>query len=216
MFDIDILNHFAFRESWQKYTTASESADLQGLRGASRVLSELFLKDLPRNNPGSDKTAMLQNSTLSTQAGRLRSRFFGELMLSSIMEENTAVLENVTGQVTIVEQRIVVVPEIAITLAVLFGLAAFYIAAMLWYASNSCRPLGLGTDPATTVGTASLLGMNSSLAVSLRALRSGQALDIWSPIRSRSYALRDRILSEHPQTDQSYIGTFTVRMEISY
>ncbi|CAO2655525.1 Nn.00g043280.m01.CDS01 [Neocucurbitaria sp. VM-36] len=204
MFNIDALNHFAFRDSWQKYTTASENADLQGLRGASRVLSELFLKDLPRNNSGSDKTAMLHNNTLSAQASRLRSRFFGELMLSSLMEENAAVMENVTGQVTIVEQRIVVVPEIAITLAVLFGLIAFYIAAMLWYASNRRRPLGLGTDPATTVGTASLLIMNSSLALSLRALRSGQTSDIWSPIRSRSYVLRDRILSEQPQTEQKY------------
>ncbi|KAF1845015.1 uncharacterized protein K460DRAFT_405295 [Cucurbitaria berberidis CBS 394.84] len=210
IFNIDMLNYFAFREAWQRYTSAPETAELQGLRGASRVLSELFQKDTSKDEARKDKTAMLQNSTLSAEASTLRSRFFGELMISSIMEENRVGTERVSGQMTMVEQRIVVIPGIAITLSVLLALSACFLAAMLIYASTDRRPLGLEVDPATTVGTASLLKMHSSLAISLRALRSGQALDIWNTIRSRSYILRDRALSEQSEQNRQHIATKTI------
>lgn len=97
-------------------------------------------------------TAMLQDSTIAAQASRLRARFFFELLFSSVTGQQSPALEDVAGQRTLLERRVVVVSEVAITLAVLFFCLAIYLAYLAWGVSVQHRPLNLSADPATILG----------------------------------------------------------------
>ncbi|OAL53707.1 hypothetical protein IQ07DRAFT_317344 [Pyrenochaeta sp. DS3sAY3a] len=206
IFDIETLNHLAFRDRWDRYTAAPANAELQGLRGASRVISELFRKGASLDDSRSDASFVLRNDSVSDQATRLRSRFFGELILNSITNRIPAGTETVTGQVERIEKRIIVIPEVAIPLSVFFGISTIYVAFLLKFVSIKHRPLGLRKDPATTAGIALLLRLDSSLAMTLRSLRNSPAMDIYRFIRSRFYSLRNGILGESKVTISDSTG----------
>jgi hypothetical protein len=183
MFDLGRLDDLSFRGSWNKYVTLSgQLGEIQGFDGLARLLATPF--SLSVNN-------MLVNHTLSTEASRLRSRFFGELIVSSVMEADVPVLETVGGQVTLTAKRIMIVTQIAITLAVLLLLATTYLLAMAWYATTARRPLLLRTDPATVAGATSLVAATSSLATELRSLQSSERSNAQGVLESLTYALRD-------------------------
>ncbi|CAO2656417.1 Nn.00g052200.m01.CDS01 [Neocucurbitaria sp. VM-36] len=109
-------------------------------------------------------SSMLSDANFASQASRLRSRFFGELMLSSVTEQQVPVLENVPGQSTLFEQRIVVVTETAVTLSVLLLLLCLYLCYIFWGVAVRHRPLSLSLDPGTTFGTAAYLQNSISLS----------------------------------------------------
>lgn len=162
LFDLDRLNNLAFHESWSKYMAREAGLqENQGFEGVSMLLGKHF---------SLDQTAMLLNETFKAEARRLRSRFFGELVLSSVTQASTPTLENVNGNVTLTARRIMVVTEIAITLIVLFFLASCYSIFMLWTMTAGRRRLHLEADPATIAGSTSILRFQSSLATSLQVL----------------------------------------------
>lgn len=209
IFDIETLNHLAFRDKWDRYTAAPANAQLQGLRGVSRVLSELFRKGASFDDSRSDASFMLRNDSVSDQATRLRSRFFGELILNSITNRIPARAETVKGNIERIEERIIVIPEVATSLSVFFGISTIYLLCLLKFVSIKHRPLGLRKDPATTVGMALLLRMDSSLAMTLRSLKTSPAMDIYRFMRSRFYSLRNGILGEGNVTISGTIGMFS-------
>jgi len=162
LFDLDRLNNLAFHESWSKYMAREAGLqENQGFEGVSMLLGKQF---------SLNQTAMLLNETFNDEARRLRSRFFGELVLSSVTQAATPTREDVDGNVTLTARRIMVVTEIAITLIVLFFLASCYAIFMLWTMTAGRHRLHLEADPATIAGSTSILRFQSSLATSLQVL----------------------------------------------
>ncbi|KAH4190089.1 hypothetical protein HBI95_221750 [Parastagonospora nodorum] len=162
LFDLGRLNDLAFHESWSKYMAREAGLqENQGFEGISMLLGKHY---------SLDQTSMLLNETFKAEASRLRSRFFGELVLSSVTQASTPMLENVDGSVTLTARRIMVVTEIAITLIVLFILAFCYSIFMLWTMTAGRRELRLEADPATIAGSTAVLRSQSSLATSLQVL----------------------------------------------
>jgi hypothetical protein len=175
------LDDLSFRGSWSKYMLApGDNRDVEGFEGVSMLLAKPFAYNL---------TDMQTNATLAFEAGRLRSRFFNELLLSSAIETDVPVLESIAGHVIMTEKRIIVVAEVAIALVVLFLFVASYLLVMVWVASTGRRPLYLRTDPATTIGTTLLVPTNSSLATKLRALRGCDRDSLQNAMGSEVYTL---------------------------
>jgi hypothetical protein len=101
-----------------------------------------------------DTSSMLANSTLTSQAARLHSRLFNELVLSSVAGAPTPNLEATQALSTITAQRIFVVVATALPLSILLFLPFIYLCYLSWGVAARRRPLNLSTDPATAIGTA--------------------------------------------------------------
>ncbi|CAO2648819.1 Nn.00g097680.m01.CDS01 [Neocucurbitaria sp. VM-36] len=192
-FDNNRLDNFTFNEAWTNYMTVPGGAivdnspeGVYGLEGVSMLLSKAF------NNT----TNMLQNSSLAVEASRLRARFFYELLLSSIVEADVPAIENVTGNSIMTERRIVVVQEVAITLAVLFLFVTCYSLLTCRNASTARRPLHLRTDPATIMGTTCLIDPESSFISRLRSLHANDRDGVKDDISFRTYTLKNQTIAE--------------------
>jgi hypothetical protein len=186
--DLDRLNDLAFHDSWTKYMTAQAGvADNEGYEGVGMLLGERFSLEL--------KT-MLASKTISAEASRLRSRFFGELILSSVSTANEPTLESIDGEVALTDKRIIVVTEIAIPLIVLFLLAFSYFASLLWALSTGRRRLHLWTDPAPVVGSISVLDPRSSLAEELRRLNEQSRKVARGKLEHCAYTMQAGLVTE--------------------
>lgn len=191
LLNLERLDELSFRGSWSKYMLAPGGfEDVEGFEGLSMLLAKPFAYNL---------TDMLTNATLAFEASRLRSRVFNELILSSAMGADVPVLESIAGYAMMTEKRIMVVAEVAIALAVLFLFVACYLVIMVWVASTSRRPLHLRTDPATTIGTTSLVPANSSLATKLRVLGGCDRDSLQNAMGSEAYTLHASTITRNVQ-----------------
>ncbi|KAF2129747.1 hypothetical protein P153DRAFT_366257 [Dothidotthia symphoricarpi CBS 119687] len=147
-------------------------------------------------------TAMLHDSTLAEQATRLRARFFGELLFSSVTEQNSPVFESVIGQRIVLERRIVVVTEVAVSLAVLFFCLACYLCYTIWRVSIQQRPLNLSVDPATTLGVAIFYNDVNLAAGTEHGIPQSESRDERMTARSMS----DLAINKFPSVNNSEVS----------
>ena len=189
LIDMDRLNELAFGGSWLKYFPApAGNSDLEGFAGVSMLLAKAF---------NLNTEDMLQNTSLPSQANRLRARFFGELISSSVLEASVPVSEHVGGESIKTESRVVVVQATSIVLAVLLFLAACYSSIMLWYASNHRRPLNLSSDPAALKEIVSLTDVTSSLATDLRTWTDHDRASIQAQIGHKVFTIQAGTFREY-------------------
>jgi hypothetical protein len=154
--DIEYVNRLSFQGNRPEYLTkASIWTDSRGREGLTDALLLL--------DAGSNLTTLMDDPELPARAARLHSRFFNELIISSVTQQESPVLEGIKGRSIILERRVFVVTEIAIALAVLFFVLACYLLGLLRAVSVRRRPLNLSSDPATTIGLATYLNQNSDL-----------------------------------------------------
>jgi hypothetical protein len=99
-------------------------------------------------------TLMLADPHLTDRSVKLRSRLFNELVLSSVVEAQRPILEEVQVTSTATARRITVAATAAVPLSVLLFLLFCYLCYLSWVAAVQRRPLDLSTDPATTFGMA--------------------------------------------------------------
>ncbi len=186
LLDLDRLNDLTFGPTWIKYISAPAGiTDIQGFEGLSMLLAKTYSFEMK---------SLLRNSSLPERASRLRSRFFTELVHSSVLDADVPTVEDIAGTRIKAEDRIVVVPGVSITLAVLLLLAACYPLAMLWYASSRHRPLNLDSNPAALAGIVPLTNVSSSLAASLRTWTHHDRRAIQNEVGSQVYVLHDGML----------------------
>jgi hypothetical protein len=114
----------------------------------------------------SNTTSMITDTTFTAKAVALRQRFFGELIYSSLMSQETPDLENVRSQKPSIEQDIAVVTLVASTMAALLLCTAASMSYMVWATTVRRRPLNLLMDPATVAGVALFL-RNDRLVMTL-------------------------------------------------
>jgi hypothetical protein len=102
-------------------------------------------------------TTIIEDPLLTQKVARIKGRFFLELLRNSLSDPQLIQEQTVPGKATAVETRVLVLREIAITLAVLFGVSSCLLGVVLWSTCTSRRPLNLQTDPGSTVGMSLLL-----------------------------------------------------------
>jgi hypothetical protein len=191
LFDQGRLDNLAFGETWTKYAIKSTADDAENaVRGFEGV--ESFLAP----HYGMDIYAILRSKTLVAEASRFRSRFFGELILSSIVQADAPTLETITGQFRQGDRRIMVVTEAVITLVFSFLLALCYLSFLYWQTVRDRRELHLNVDPATIVGTASVLKLGSSLTRDMRDLSGKGIAKAAHILDTRVYAMQEGIVTE--------------------
>ncbi|KZM27144.1 uncharacterized protein EKO05_0004684 [Ascochyta rabiei] len=206
LLDVARLNDLAFGEAWLKYFPApAGDEDVEGFEGVSMLLAKTFSLKIAN---------LLANRTLSSEGSRLRSRFFGELISSSVLEADTKASEDVDGEYLKSENRIIVVPGVAIALAVLLSLAGCYSLFMVWFASSHRRPLNLKSDPAMLVGVVPLTSITSPLAADLRTWKNHDRTEIQSKIGSQKFSLHSGIISRaSSKCDDAVIETGAPKAE---
>jgi hypothetical protein len=168
-------NEFArLRSPVGKDTFDTEQIELLSFKGLTpdySNIANIYSKNIPTNGLADvlllgskfNASSFLYDEDFGARASRLRSRFFNELVMSSVTEHDTPGLESITGSLLALERRVVVVTEIAISLSVLLFVLACYLLGLIRAVSVQRRPLKLSVDPATTIGLAMYLNNNEDL-----------------------------------------------------
>lgn len=199
LLDLETIQKLTFGRSRLDYldlakTLTSNSA----YEGLSEALAALY---------SFNNEAMIGNDTFAEEAARLHRRFFGELVLSAMTEQQPAALKASMAQKTLVEKRIVVVIEVAVTLSILLFLFSCYLLFLCLVQSSSRRPLNLDSDPATTFGIGAYMQRNPYIHKMLGiAQRASSHTAKPQPNHSTEYSGYQ--LDETPHvTVQGYTGT---------
>jgi hypothetical protein len=155
VFDTERLNLLLFQGNRPDYQTVGSIH--------SHSSGRVGLTDALLSGANFNSSSLRIDGELTARATRLQSRFFNELIISSVTQQDSPVLEGIKGRSIILERRVFTVTEIAIALAVLLFLLACYLLGLLRAVSVQRRPLNLSSDPATTIGLATYLNQNSHL-----------------------------------------------------
>jgi hypothetical protein len=191
LFDQGRLDNLAFRETWTKYANKSTADDAE-----TEVHSFEGVESFLAQHYGMDIYAILRSKTLVAEASRFRSRFFGELILSSIVQADAPARETITGQLGQGDRRILVVTEAVITLVFSFLLALCYLSFLYWQTVRGRRALHLSVDPANIVGTVSVLELSSPLTRDMRDLSGESIAKAAHILDTRVYAMQEGIVTE--------------------
>lgn len=201
--DLDYADQLAFSGTRPEYKSMSS---VYGAYKNNAGLIEALAIPSQSNN-----TAMIHDDGLVEKANRLRGRFFGELVYSSLTNRATPSLENITAKSTTVEQRIVVIVGVAAALAAMLFCVACYLVFMVWKASPRCRSLRLRTDPTTAAGIVDYLhheGSHILDAMAVTESRRSSAMDLKA---TKSW----QIWSKRPwNTESTKLGTTTTTKEV--
>ncbi|CBX98470.1 hypothetical protein LEMA_P098790.1 [Plenodomus lingam JN3] len=160
----------------------------------------------------SNNTIMIHDDSLVAKATRLRGRFFGELVYSSLTTRENPNMENITGQSTRTEQRVVVIVGIGAALAAMFFCVACYLIFMIWKASPKSRALSLRTDPTTAAGMVDYIHHEGSHIVDAFAVTETRRLNAHDDAKAASGW---QIWSKRPWNKTSTKGgTITTTTEV--
>lgn len=102
-------------------------------------------------------TRMLDDEAFIAEAARVKGRFFTECLREALSDPGATAISIVKGEATTTEDRIIVLREIGIALAVLFLVSFLLFVTVLWVSRLSFRPLDLNMDPSSSIGHAMLL-----------------------------------------------------------
>jgi hypothetical protein len=191
LFDLGRLDELAFHKTWPKYAIKSLGDTAMGKENGFEGVESFLAPHYEMN-----LSAILISDTLAAEASRFRSRFFGELILSSILQADDPALESITGQFGQQDRRIMVVTEVVITLVISFLLVFCYLLYLYWQIMRRRRALQLSADPATVVGTASVLDLGSTLAKDLRNLSGQSFAKAKHGLETRVYAMQKSAIAE--------------------
>lgn len=101
--------------------------------------------------------AMMYDEGLVQKMSALKQRYFGEMMLDVISSTLAFPLLETSGTIFTTQKRLVVVEVTALAIAITLTFQLLLLCAVYYASSASRRPLGLLTDPATALATASII-----------------------------------------------------------
>jgi len=155
-----------------------ERAQNPGFSGPGIILGTLSSWNL---------SAMLDDSVLIERAARIKGRFLMEIIRDSFANPRLMQPASVQGQTTIVENRVIVMQEIGISLASLFFVSFCLLLIIMWSSRLSRRPLNLPTDPGSTIGLSMLLNPRLTSMATLRRLHDASKNNIRAGLRNETY-----------------------------
>lgn len=133
-------------------------------------------------------TKMMNATDLPEKAARLQRRHFAELLRTSLDVRGASESEGIGGTTMVSERRITVQLEAAASLVALFGLCFIIMLGIIWLSNVRRRPLHLNHDPATVLGTVSLVSSHSSVFSSLRELDQASTGELRSVLKGRYFS----------------------------
>ena len=143
-----------------------------------------------------NRTRMLNDPDLPKKAARFQRRHFGELLRTSLDASGASQDEGLTGSTLVTERRITVRLEAAAALVALLAFCFVALLGIIWLASVRRRPLHLTHEPATVLGTVSLVSSNPSVLAVLRDLDQASTGELRAALKGRYFSTSHGHLKE--------------------
>jgi hypothetical protein len=131
---------------------------------------------------------MFDDASLPEKAASIRRRHFGEVLRTSLEAQDTSKIEDIVAEVTSFERRILVRLEAAVILSTLFFSSFLMFLVVIWSSRLSRRPLNLRHDPATVLGTTSLVASSAGVLFSLKPLDQANESELKRALENRRFA----------------------------
>jgi hypothetical protein len=174
-----------------KYTYGDTNTLRPGFDGTAAILGAFY---------GWNMTDMVQMSEIPERAAQIQERIFGELVHVSLIQSGATVPVSKPGVVVKIQQRIVVLPEVAITVATLLIFSAVLLGLIAWLSRLRSRPLHLQQDPSTTLVTASFVHTRPHPCPSLLGLDRASQPELDLALKRSRYVMSSSGLQEeHPE-----------------
>lgn len=170
---------------------------IPGFSGMAPLLASLYAFNL---------TAMLDDSRFAEQAARVKSRFFTECLRNSLTDQRVVTKATTRGRTSAVEERILVLREIGITLSALFLASCVLLFLVLCTSRLKFRPLNLCTDPSSTVGLSILLRSQRAQGSIFRSLHLAPRQEFHRALRSETFYSMDGSLHTGSGCSRSSTG----------
>lgn len=145
---------------------------------------------------------MKDDPALPELAARVQRRHFGELLRSSLDVRGASQNEAVKGTYMASERRITVRIEAAASLVALFASCFFAMLGIIWLSRVGRRPLHLTHEPATVLGTVSLVSSDPAVLHSLRDLDQASTAELRSSLKGRYFSTSHGHLREVAKNGQ--------------
>ena len=153
--------------------------------GLGTVLATLFSFNV---------SSMMSDEHFVRQVARAKGRFFTECIHEILNNPNVVEARAVKGETTVIEDRIIVLHGIGITLAFLF-LVSFFLLMFIFGSSRlRWRPLNLQTDPGSTIGQAILLPSQLASRSRFCSMHKATRSEFQDALRSDKYSNINGIL----------------------
>ncbi|CAO2652775.1 Nn.00g021860.m01.CDS01 [Neocucurbitaria sp. VM-36] len=213
--DIPAFQALALQDKWRKYfnkIAMSKDAQsrlngyLQSSADASKILaipSFSGLGPLLGALYSFNMSAMLNDTELAAQAARVKGRFFTESLREALTISEAVQSETINGETTVIQERVVVLTEIGITLAVLLLVSFLLLTVVYWSSRLSQRPLNLRTDPSSTVGLSMLLSPQVTSTSVFKHMNRAPSSSFHSVLRTETFYTLNGSLHESNSMHQS-------------
>ena len=132
-------------------------------------------------------TSMMHDENFMKQAERVKGRFFTECLRDSLSNPDAINSNIIKGETTMAEERIIVLKEIGIALAVLFLVSFVLLLIVFWSSRLRWRPLNLQTDPSSTVGQGMLLRSQLARSSTFRNMHLVPRSEFHTALRSDAF-----------------------------
>jgi hypothetical protein len=139
---------------------------------------------------------MLADGNFASNAARIKGRFSAESLRDALANPKAVQSEVVGGEISMVEDRVMVIHEIGVAIAVLFLVSFLLLAIVYWLSRLSARPLNLRTDPSSTVGLSMLLHPRLARASTFKQMHQVSNKKLHSALRSETFYTLDGSLHE--------------------
>jgi hypothetical protein len=170
---------------------------IPGFSGMAPLLASLYSFNL---------TSMLNDPHFAEQAARVKGRFFTECLRNSLTDQRVVMKATTIGRTSAIEERILVLKEIGITLAALFLVSCVLLLLVLCASRLQFRPLNLCTDPSSTVGLSILLRSQRAQISIFRSLHLAPRQEFHRALRSETFYSMDGSLHTGSSGNQSSTG----------
>jgi Protein of unknown function (DUF3433) len=179
IFDPDQLQKLTLDQNWANLMSLTYQDSPPIFGGLSVLLGALYKFNI---------TALIANSSaIVNQAIRIKQRFLGEVLQHSLTQQIASQTDELSGQVTVVETRVVVTRAVAIILVVLFFISLCLMLPIWFLSGLHHRPLNLCHDPATAMGVASLIAYEPGAWLALQSLDQASKKDVEESLRGQCY-----------------------------
>ncbi|KAJ4291613.1 hypothetical protein N0V90_009508 [Kalmusia sp. IMI 367209] len=139
---------------------------------------------------------IIDDPHLIAQAQRVKGRIFSEILRGSLVQPGLLQTEPLQGTASVIEERIVVLSEIAIALGSIFLVSSLLLVSLFWFSRMKRRPLQLQADPGSTMGLALLLNPQLTASSTLRKMHDASRREIKRTLRSETFLTSGGILTK--------------------
>lgn len=187
LFNTSSLQGLMLDANWTDYIQCPAGQSRPFFGGLSAILASLHDFNV---------TTLLGDEELLAKAARIKQRFLGEVLQSSLSSRRASRLDTTWGLVTVIERRVAVTPGIAISLVVILFVSVC-LSLLVWTLSRpQRRPLNLKEDPATTTGLTSLVAFETTTRLGLQNLDRSSKKGMCERLQGKTYHTTPSILHE--------------------